>query len=331
MSSDTEGDSRWNRACPEWKHRNEAASETPCFVYFEKYRCGFHFVRLEGMKTHVIVTEHEFAVTPGGAKLRTLREARGRAQLWVEAEAGLGAGYLQRVESGRVAQPGRATIEQILTTLDDRFSERREVEEAFGYLVPTPLPDERDRQWATVICQSDLDEVVFPAYALDCTARLAAWNRFLPCLLGFQPEAGLPDALTRRSMLYSWFDPSTRLGSLVAEPDSLLPAMIRALRFELEQYRGEPWASAFVADLQRGLPLFLAMWSRVVDEPVPTGAARARVPLRLRVPGVGTLEFRLASEPFTRDSRFRTIYYFPADPATMRWCAENVIPPERIT
>ena len=65
--------------------------------------------------------------TPGGAKLRALREGAGRTQLWVEAEAGLGTGYLQRVESGRVTQPERATLERILLSLEARYSERREV------------------------------------------------------------------------------------------------------------------------------------------------------------------------------------------------------------
>ena len=49
------------------------------------------------------------AGTPGGERLRALREAAGRTQLWVELEAELGTGYLQRVESGKVAQPVRAT------------------------------------------------------------------------------------------------------------------------------------------------------------------------------------------------------------------------------
>jgi transcriptional regulator with XRE-family HTH domain len=275
------------------------------------------------MKSGAIDLESARTGTPGGGKLRALRESRGRTQLWVEAEADLGTGYLQRVESGRVAQPGRTTIERILGALGARFSERRDIEEAFGYIVHAPLPDERDRLWARDVSQRDLDEVVFPAYALDCTARLVAWNRYLPLLLGRTPDSDLPPAMTRQSMLVSWFDPSTALGSLVAEPDALLPAMIRALRFELKQYRAESWMSSFIAELQAESPLFRSYWATVEAEPVPVGASRARVPLRLKMPGAEMLEFRLSSEPFTRDSRFRTIYYFPADPSTMRWCAEH--------
>ncbi len=43
--------------------------------------------------------------TPGGNRLRALREYRGRTQLDVELDASLGIGYLQRVESGKVRHP----------------------------------------------------------------------------------------------------------------------------------------------------------------------------------------------------------------------------------
>src|SRR3954451_12696327 len=127
------------------------------------------------------------AGTPGGAKLRAVREQAGRSQLWVEAEADLGTGYLQRVESGRVAQPGRGTVEKILDALDARYSERRDVLELFGYLVATPLPSPAETDWAREGCQRELHDVPFPAYMLDCYPRLVAWNRLAPRLLGDGP------------------------------------------------------------------------------------------------------------------------------------------------
>jgi hypothetical protein len=33
-----------------------------------------------------------------------------------------------------------------------------------------------------------------------------------------------------------------------------------------------------------------------------------------------TLQFRLSAERFTRDARFRIIYFFPADVPTMQQC-----------
>jgi hypothetical protein len=237
----------------------------------------------------------------------------------VEAEADLGTGYLQRVESGRVAQPGRSTVERILGALGARYGERRDVLELFGYSVATPLPTPEEIAWARESCQHELHDVPFPAYVLDCFTRLIAWNRFVPCLLGGRPSA--LDRLIGRSLLSSWFDPASLFGALLVEPEVFLPALVRALRYEIEQYRNEPWVVEMLAQLQAELPRFRQYWEHAVSTPPPISAARILVPLRLAVPGVGRLQFRLVSEPFVRDTRFRLIYYLPADPDTMRQCA----------
>jgi hypothetical protein len=79
------------------------------------------------------------------------------------------------------------------------------------------------------------------------------------------------------------------------------------------------YADVFAALWQ--LPRFRRAWTAVEREPPPAGAARALVPARLAVPGAGALVFRLTAERFTRDSRFRLIYFFPADGAAIAWCA----------
>ena len=289
--------------------------------------------------------------TPGGAELRALREQAGKTQLWVEAEAALGTGYLQRVESGRVAQPERPTVERILDALGARYNDRRATLELFGYVVATPPPTDDEVAWARAAARRELAEVAFPAYVLDCMHRLVAWNEYAPRLLGGGPDAsrlhragagdrgrresrpgdpGLPRTeagesrlrgLAGRSMLAPWFDPTSPLGALVVEPDRFLPALIRALRYEMHPFHAEGWYSRMYADLLDTLPRFRRYWDQVAREPPSASAARALVPVRLAAPGVGVLEFRLSSEPFVRDARFRVIYYFPADPATMRQCA----------
>ena len=110
---------------------------------------------------------------------------------------------------------------------------------------------------------------------------------------------------------------------LVAEPERFLPALLRALRYEVEPFHAEPWLAEELARLWRTLPRFRLYWAIAAREPAPVSADRPLVPLRLAVPGAGPLEFRLASERFTRDARFRLIYFLPADPETMRWCAEQ--------
>jgi transcriptional regulator with XRE-family HTH domain len=294
------------------------------------------------------------AGTPGGVRLRALREQVGRAQVWVEAEANLGTGYLQRVEAGRVAQPGRATVERVLEALGARYSERREVLELFGYIVATPLPTDDEIAWARASCGAELHDVPFPAYLLDCLPRLLAWNQFVPRLLGgvgqdadagragsgigvagVTPsrwpvrQASVPrgtgdavlQALVGRSLVELWFDPASPLSALVAEPEAFLPALIRAMRWEMQRFSTEPWLLAMLAEMQATLPRFRDYWQRAAQEPVPIIAARVLAPVVLAVPGVGRLRFRLVSEPLVRDARFRLIYYVPADPVTMRQCA----------
>ncbi|HEX5166322.1 MAG TPA: helix-turn-helix domain-containing protein [Thermomicrobiales bacterium] len=259
--------------------------------------------------------------TAGGRRLRAIRRAAGRTQLWVEAESELGTGYLQRVESGRVVQPERGTLERILNALDARYSERREVLELFGYAVSTPPPDDADITWARATCHDELHAVPFPAIVLDCTHRLLAWNRLVPRLFGILPDDPTFGRLAGRSYITAWFDPSSPIPPHVAEPDALLPAILRAFQYEMRQFGHEPWYAGIMAEL-RALPAFQHYWRVTEQTPPPVGAARALVPLRLSVPGSGTLEFRLASEPFVRDARFRMVFYVPGDLVTMQWCAE---------
>jgi hypothetical protein len=250
-----------------------------------------------------------------------LRQGAGRTQLWVEVEAELGTGYLQRVESGKVAQPVRATLERILAALGAGYSERREVLALFGYVVATSPPTEEEIAWARTVCRRELHEVAFPAYVADCTHRLVAWNRHVPRLFGVAPDDPALGGLARLSLPAAWFDPRSALAPLVAEPEVLLPALIRSLRFEMQAFRSEEWYTALLARLVEDLPLFRHYWQAAEPAPAPISAARALVPVRLRVPGAGILHFRLSSEPFARDTRFRVIYYFPADPTTMQHCA----------
>ena len=88
----------------------------------------------------------------------------------------------------------------------------------------------------------------------------------------------------------------------------------------MQQFHTEPWYTSVLAELQR-LPRFRHYWAAVEHEPALASAARALVPVRLVHPGAVALAFRLSSEHFVRDARFRLVYYFPADPATMQQCA----------
>lgn len=257
----------------------------------------------------------------GGSKLRTLRERAGLTQLAVELAAEIGSGYLQRVESGRVARPEIRTVERLLDALDARFPDRRDVLEAFGYAVAASPPDCSDRAWARAEAHAELAAAPFPAYVLDCTHRIVAWNDLVPRLFGLLTDDPGLGGLADRSLLAAWFDPASPLASLVAEPDRFLPALVRALSAEVDRFRAEPWVDDLVEGLRRDHPRFRRVWDAAAAEPQTASPSRALEPVLLNVPGVGILRFRLSVEPFVRDARFRLVGFLPADPRTMRRCA----------
>jgi transcriptional regulator with XRE-family HTH domain len=256
--------------------------------------------------------------TPGGNRLRALREFRGKTQLEVELDASLGIGYLQRVESGKVKYPERDTLERILTALGAHYTERRDILELFGYVVDAPLPDDAEIQNAVEACRADLENAALPAYLLDCAHRLLTWNTLAEKLLGEKVFRGTKLA----SMLRLLFDPDAGITSLIANPDIFFRAQIRTLRYEMHVFQNEAWWDVLIDDMCQKYPLFNHYWAAVIAEQrqYPT-AARPLILVALNLPDIGTLRFRLTSEPFAQDRRFRIIYYIPADAATIQQCA----------
>jgi transcriptional regulator with XRE-family HTH domain len=255
------------------------------------------------------------AGTSGGNRLRSLRESAAKTQMEVELEASLGIGYLQRVESGKVGQPERETLERILGALGARYTQRRDLLELFGYVVDTPLPTDADIQWAIEASQAELREAVFPAYVLDCTHRLLAWNHFFPKLFMRRDAKFL-------SVLKLIFDPAYGVTPRIYNADEFFTAQIRAMRHQIQLFRGEQWTDALINDMLHTCPIFAQHWHTVAATPQVILPARPLVPFELNVPSVGLLRFRLTSEAFAQDNRFRVIYYLPADPPTMQQCAQ---------
>jgi hypothetical protein len=189
----------------------------------------------------------------------------------------------------------------------------------FGYTVQTEPPDAREVRWARELADPQLADFPFPSYALDCLHRLVAWNDGLPRLLERDRDDRQVLALAGRSMLAPWFDPDSLLGSLLADPDVAHPALVRAFTYEWRRFAADAWSADVLREL-RCLPRFEQVWTMLAGQPEPVSAARALVPLRLRIPSGALLSFRLSSEPFLADARFRLVYYFPDDIPTMRQC-----------
>lgn len=255
------------------------------------------------------------SATPGGMRLRALREYCHQTQMAVELAASLGIGYLQRVESGKVQQPERETLERILAVLNARYSDQREILELFGYVVAVPLPTEDEIAWAVSIYQTELRRALFPMYLLDCSHRLLVWNDFVPLLFSLDPRR----LAERPSMLRVIFDPGYGVTQRIANPQAFFTAQIRALRYEMRLFGQEDWHAALLEQMHRH-PIFAAYWTQAEVESVVHVAGRPLTPLEIAVPGADVLQFRLISESFAQDHRFRVLYCLPAETRAFQQC-----------
>jgi hypothetical protein len=66
---------------------------------------------------------------------------------------------------------------------------------------------------------------------------------------------------------------------------------------------------------------FTYYWRQLEGDQIPF-SARPLTPLIFKRSQAESLRFRLVSEPYVQDRRFRVIYYLPADPFTIRQCAD---------
>ena len=123
----------------------------------------------------------------------------------------------------------------------------------------------------------------------------------------------------RVSMLHLIFDPAYPVAGHIANPDVFLPAQIRALRYEMHWFQEEPWSHALLDEMLH-VPQFAHYWHAAAQRATPPVAGRPLALFQLDLPGAGLLQFRLISEPFAEDRRFRVLYTLPADPATIRQC-----------
>jgi transcriptional regulator with XRE-family HTH domain len=251
--------------------------------------------------------------TPGGIRLRALREACGKTQLDVELDANLGIGYLQRLELGKVQYPERETLERILATLNVSFIQRREVLELFGYAVAVSIPDEAETRWAMGVFKSEVSQDTIPAYLLDCSQRLLVWNTLVPKLFGEINREPRNDLITRLI-----FDPVRGIAGSVLNVEPFFSAQMRIFHYEMQRSGQQSWYNTLI-DEMRQYKMFDEYWVKQNTGGQPQVPIRPVAQLQLDTPH-GLANFRLICEPFAQDHRFRVIYYLPADPATLHHC-----------
>lgn len=259
-------------------------------------------------------------MTPGGRKLRELRECAKRTQLSIEIQAGIGTGYLQRVESGKVLHPEKETLERILKALDVSYGGQRQVLEMFGYTAPTPLPNEDEIAWATRVSQSDLHSLAFPACLLDCSLRLLDWNHSVPKILGFPSSSMQMSRLKYLPITKLIFDEQYYITQRIINPETFFLTVLRVLLIRMQPFRHEEWYANIISEPYERLPLFKEHWNKVMQDEHSDTIACPCLPVRFDAHHGGELQFHLFFENFIPDSRFHFVYCLPADTATMNYC-----------
>ena len=134
------------------------------------------------------VAKHAHRPTEGGRKIRALRESAGLSQAVLAADAAIGTAHLQKIEVGIIRKPDFETLSAVLSALSVRYTDRHDVLEAFGYKVPHDVPTQAEITWAIQHSIEELNDVTVPAYLMDDSQRLLAWNSFVPRLIGLRPD-----------------------------------------------------------------------------------------------------------------------------------------------
>ena len=195
----------------------------------------------------------------------------------------------------------------------------------FGYTIDRPLPTEAEIQWACSVSGAVLQEISLPAYLLDCAHRLLAWNPLIIEFLSILSAELEAIKSSQLSLIDLWFTQSSTLSTLVHDPDTFYPRMIQALEHEMHPFRREQWCKELFAHWLHTLPLFRDYWLRRDQAPPPAVAARLLKSLSIKHAQAGLLHFRLATEPLNPDTRFRMVYYVPADTNTESFLRSSTI------
>lgn len=259
----------------------------------------------------------------GGKLIRTLRKIRGLSMETVALEAGIAYRTLSKIERGVTRQPGNRVLVRILEVLDAyqkvSLPDRHDVLEAFGYKKDYPLPTEREIAWARRRWEQDYRHIWFPAYLVDVSQRILAWNRYTPHIAGMKsadPLATVLDGITVFDMTFGLADRFVR----IVNREAYLSALILTIKNEMRLYVEEAWYQTSLDRALETYPEFRHLW-----ESTPTGREAQigtghHVPIVLDIPHTGQVSFQLLRFPFVVDSRFWIVQWLPVDEATTLHC-----------
>lgn len=264
----------------------------------------------------------------GGMQLRALREAAGYslgelAGRIDDQGGGIDAAHLQRIESGRIKRPASATLETILTDgLGAPFRRRRDVLDSFGYRLPWALPTDREIEEGRRLSAHELRSATWPAYMMDIGQRVWAWNRYVPRLLGLEPDDPAPARFVGLTVLDLVFNPLVGTNLMIANPERFHPLFLRMFRVQTLAHAHEPWFHELIARAS-AWPGFADLWASLPATADEALDDQPIYPVAFSVPGVDEpLQFRIILIYLTLDPRIQVVHWIPFGAAAFRHCAQ---------
>jgi len=242
--------------------------------------------------------------------LRGWRHRRRRSQLDLSLEAEVSQRHLSWLESGR-AVPSREMVLRLARHLDVPLRERNALLVAAGHApaFPRRALDEPGMRAVRAAVETVLAaHMPFPALALDRDWTLVSANAGVAPLL-----AGASPAL---------LEPPLNVLRLVLHPEGLAPRIVNLGELRAHLLERLAHQTALTAE-----PAMLALLEELRGYPAPPGGRGAAepgavaVPLRLAVPGEGTLSFLTIT----------TVFGTPVDVTLSELFIETLLPADEAT
>jgi hypothetical protein len=172
------------------------------------------------------------------------------------------------------------------------------------------------------LCAQELQSATWPAYLMDHGQRVWAWNRYVPRLLGLQPDDPAPARFVGLTVLDLVFNPTVGVNLMIANADRFRPLFLRMFKIQTQPHANEPWFQDLL-ERAREWPGFEELWSTLTEDAEDVLATEPIIPIEFAVPGVDQpLRFRIALIYLSLDPRFQVVHWIPYGAATLRHCAQ---------
>ena len=259
----------------------------------------------------------------GGQLLRDLRRNRGETLADIATDAEITFKTLQSIETGSTKSPSFARLSRIVEALDAispvPIKERHQIFAVYGYRKSYPLPNQREIDGAIQEWKEKYQNVPYPAYLVDCGQRLLDWNKYAPRLVGLRNTDVQTQEFSGVTIYDIMFQISNNFVEMI-DREEYFEDLIRTIQSEDSAFHVEDWYQEHLNETRERYPEFGDIWDRVANKDNFEFELGNNIPIKLTIPGTGSVSFRLLKIIFASDARFFVVQWIPVDEFTMIQC-----------